>query len=216
MRILLFISMFLLTAASARAEEQAAAVQPHWSLEIKGGLFYPAPEDWKATYGRDRTSRYDVTLAYKLFRQMEAGIGAGYLMDRGKGPAPLNVQTGTTAPSVKYEAAPVNAFVLLRGVFNEHQWLVPYAGGGFTRMLYREKVEGQGAIRGHVDGYHGRAGIQLLLDNIDTSAATGLFLDYGVLHSYLFVEVDVIKATIDSSAVDLGGKSYLAGFLFEF
>ena len=193
--------------------------RPHWSLEIKGGSFYPEIENWKTYYGQDKTTEYAGTLAYKFLRQAEAGIELGYVRDRGLGYAPLNSQllgTQVLSGSVKYELLPVNVFVLLRGVFAEEQWLVPYIGGGYTKMLYRESVEGQGTARGSVNGYHGRAGVQLLLDNIDSGAANNLYQDYGVYHTYLFVEVEMTRARLDSPSVDLGGKSYLAGFLFEF
>lgn len=186
---------------------------PHWSLELKGGYFYPDIDNWQTFYGDNRTWQYAGALAYKPLRAVEVGIEAGYIKDRGQGYAPLNnIMSGR----VTYELAPVNAFLLIRGVFSETQWLVPYAGGGYTRMFYREKVESQGTTRGYVNGYHGRAGLQLLLDEIDPGAANNLFLDYGVYHTYLFFEIEITKAKLDASSVDLGGKSYLAGFLFEF
>ena len=91
-------------------------------------------------------------LAYKLFRQLEVGIEGGYIRDKGQGLAPGH---GTTAGSVTYELFPLEAFILLRGVFSERQWLVPYAGGGWTRMYYQEKIEFQDTIKGYTDGYHG-------------------------------------------------------------
>lgn len=197
----------------------AAEPAPHWSLEVKGGYFYPDIENWQAAYGDDKTGHYAGSLAYKVIRQVEAGIEGGYIKDRGLASAPGNsilfgreILTGR----VDYELAPVNIFVLLRAVFNEGQWLVPYAGGGWTRMYYRVKTEGQETTRGSSDGYHWRAGLQLLLDGIDPRAANNLFTDYGINHTYLFGEVQVTKVTVGTPEINLGGKSYLAGFLFEF
>lgn len=214
---LLLAAVLLVPAAGYAASTELD--QPNWSLEFKGGNFYPEIDNWKDFYGRDHTWHYAGSLAYKLARQLEAGIEAGYIKDKGQGYAPLNSQlqgTPVLSGRVTYELAPVNVFVLLRGVFSDNQWLVPYAGGGYTRMFYRERIENQGAARGYVNGYHGRAGLQLLLDGIDSSAANNLFLDYGVQHTYLFVEVEITKAKLEASSMDLGGKSYLAGFLFEF
>lgn len=193
--------------------------EPNWSLEFKGGSFYPEIENWESFYGQPKTGHYAVSLAYKLLRQAEAGIEVGYIRDQGQGFAALNSQllgSPVITGRVTYELAPVNIFILLRGVFSETQWLVPYIGGGYTKMLYRETVESQGAARGSVDGSHGRAGFQLLLDGIDPGAANNMYLDYGVQHTYLFAEVEVIRAVLDSTTTDLGGKSYLAGLLFEF
>ena len=198
----------------------AAAAAPearsNWSLEFKGGRFFPEIDNWSTYYGDNKTSHIAGTLAYKLFRQMEVGIEAGMIKDKGRGFAPTNnIVTG----NVEYRLYPASAFLLLRGVFSDRQWLAPYAGGGYTRMFYREKIEGQGKVRGSAGGYYYRAGIQILLDGADRSAANNLFMDFGINHTWLFIEYQRSTAdanTITGTTVDLGGKSYLAGLLFEF
>lgn len=198
----------------ANADDQPAE-QPHWSLELKGGLFYPALSNWKEFYGSDNTDEYGAALAYKFTRRLELGIEGSYSRSGGQGFAPLH---GVNAGHVVYELYPVNVFVLYRGVVNEEQWLVPYIGGGFTRIYYHEKVDFQGTAKGHADGYHGRAGLQFLLDGLDRDAANSFYLDEGVFHTYLFIEARYSRAMIDttSGSLNLGGKSYLAGLLFEF
>ena len=192
---------------------EPAETTPHWSAEVKGGVFYPDIDGWKTYYGDDKTWHYAGSLAYKLFRQVEVGVEGGYIKDRGLGYAPLN---GVLTGKVTYELAPLNVFVLLRAVFSENQWLVPYAGGGWTRMYYRERIEGQPSAKGSVDGYHGRAGIQILLDGMDPRAANNMLMDYGVDHTYFFGEVEITHATIGTPSLNIGGKSYLMGLLFEF
>lgn len=200
---------------TAQAAEQPLE-RPHWSLEVKGGVFIPAIDNWTTYYGRRDISEYGGTLAYKIIRQIEVGMEGSYIRDKGRGLAPLhNLVTG----KVTYELAPLDVFVLFRGVFSETQWLVPYAGGGWTRMYYREKVQYQDEVRGSTDGYHVRAGLQLLLDEIDPRAAHNLFTDYGVFHTYLFFEARYIRAMINDlggTSVNLGGTSWLGGLLFEF
>ncbi|MEK6698342.1 MAG: MXAN_2562 family outer membrane beta-barrel protein [Nitrospirota bacterium] len=210
----LMLALFLLPVVVYGADPSAE--RSHWSLELKGGMFYPDIENWKNYYGSDKTSHYAAALAYKLFRQLEVGIEGGYIRDKGQGLAPGH---GTTAGSVTYELFPLEAFILLRGVFSERQWLVPYAGGGWTRMYYQEKIEFQDTIKGYTDGYHGRAGIQLLLDGLDQDAANSFYLEYGVHHTYLFFEAQYTRAMIEDlsgQSINLGGTSYLAGLLFEF
>jgi len=186
---------------------------PHWSLEIKGGRHYPALDDWSTYYGKKYMNEYSGTIAYKLRRQLEVGIGAGSAKARGQAFAPLhNIASG----DVTFELFPVHLFVLARGVLDETQWLAPYAGGGLTRMYYREKTEGQDMVRGSADGYHARAGVQLCLDGVDPGGANSMYLDYGVYHTYLFIEAEYTKARVKSTSVDLGGIAYLTGFLFEF
>jgi len=211
--ILILLLVFLPVAAFAADQNQE---RPHWTFEIKGGLFYPDIENWKDYYGNDRTTQYAATLAYKLIRQIEFGIEGGYVIDKGQGFAPLH---NTMAGNVTYELFPVNVFVLARGVFSEKQWLVPYVGGGFTRMYYREKIEFQDTVKGFADGYHGRAGLQFLLDGLDPDAANSFYLEEGVYHTYFFIEAGYTRAMVNTTSggsVNLGGTSYLVGLLFEF
>jgi hypothetical protein len=209
----IFILTFLPIVAHAADERQE---RPHWSLEVKGGFFYPDIDNWKTNYGSRKTGHYAATFAYKLIRQLELGIEGGYIKDTGQGFAPLH---NTFAGTVTYELFPVNAFLLLRGVFSERQVVVPYVGGGWTRIYYREKVEFQETVKGSADGYNGRAGLQFLLDGLDQSAANSFYLDSGVFHTYLFLEAQrsrVMVDTVSGGSVNIGGTSYLAGFLFEF
>jgi hypothetical protein len=184
-------------------------------------MFYPDIENWKDYFGSDKTSHYAATLAYKLIRQIEIGIEGGYMRDKGQGFALLHNQP---AGNVTYELFPLQAFILVRGVFTDGQMFVPYVGGGWTRMYYREKVEFQEDVKGYTDGYHGKAGIQILLDPLDQDAANSFYLEYGVFHTYLFFEAQYSRAMIDTVAtvitpsekINLGGTSFLAGLLFEF
>ena len=202
--------------AASKATAAELKEHPHWSVEVKGGYFYPAADDWAAHYGSDKTWQFAGSLAYKLTRHIEAGIEGGMMQDQGAGSGQLS---GTMTGKVDYALYPLNVFVLFRGVFNEEQFLVPYAGGGYTRMFYRQNIEGQGTAKGAVNGYHGRAGLQFLLDRIDVRSANNMYMDYGILHTYFFLEAQYISAKSDTNSggtIDLGGTSYLAGFLFEF
>ena len=128
----------------------------------------------------------------------------------------LAVQRGTPAGDVTYTLNPVNVFVLARLAKSEDQWIVPYLGGGLTRMYYRQKVQGQEAVRGRADGFHVRGGLQFSLDNIDAGASNGMYSYYGIINSWLFIEAEYIQAIVRSVSTDLGGAAYRAGLLFEF
>jgi hypothetical protein len=210
--IVLFVFMLMLLPTAAFAADPVLA-QPHWSLEVKGGMFAPVLENWSQFYGKRSMPEYAGTLAYKLLRQVEVGVGAGSMRAKGQAYAPIHkMYAGTVA----YELFPVNAFLLVRGILNEDQWLVPYVGGGFTRMYYREKASDQPTARGHADGYHVRGGLQLSLDFIDRGAQNRMFRDYGVYHTYLFVETEHSRAIVKSVSTNLGGTAYLVGLLVEF
>ena len=216
MRKTLLIAVLILALPSGAVAAAPPVDLPHWSVEIKGGWFYPDIDTWEVNYGRDNTWQYAGTIAYKPFRQMEVGLEGGFIKDQGQGNGAIS---GTVTGRVSYEAFPLQAFVLFRGVFSERQWIVPYAGGGWTRMYYREHTEAQGTARGFADGYHGRAGLQFLLDGLDSRAAHNVFMDYGIIHTYLFFEAQYIRAMIndlDGVSINLGGTSYLMGLLFEF
>ena len=216
--LILLISLFPVVVIAAGPDQE----RPHWSLEVKGGLFEPDIPNWKEFYGKSTTSELAGAFAYKITRRVELGIEGGYAWASGQGLAPLHSQIAGSpvfAGHVDYKLYPLSAFILARGVFNEKQVVVPYIGGGWTRMYYEEKTDFQGTIKGHADGYHGRAGLQFLLDGIDESATNSFYEDYGVFHTYFFMEAEysrVMAETVNDGNVNLGGTSWLAGLLFEF
>ncbi len=204
--------LIALIATTAFAADQMTD-QPSWSLELKGGKFAPSLPGWSAFYGKRDMPEYSGSLAYKLFRQVEIGLEGSYDSTTGHAYAPLH---GIAAGQVTYDLYPVNAFLLLRGIVSEQQWLVPYIGGGYTRIFYRETVEGQGTTRGSAEGYHYRAGLQFLLDAVDPDSANGLYMDYGINHTYLIVEAEQTHAVVKAAGVNIGGTSWHVGLLFEY
>jgi hypothetical protein len=215
---LLVFMLFIMLPVAAYAADTSQD-QPHWSFELKGGNFAPSLPNWRQFYGARSMPEYGASLAYKLLRQVEIGVEAGFTEARGPAYAPIHSAIAgypVYAGRATYDLYPVNVFMLLRGIVSEGQWLVPYVGGGFTRIYYQEKVEGQGTASGRADGYHYRAGLQLLLDGMDPDAANSLFMDYGVYHTYFFVEAEKTHAVVKSVSTDIGGTAYLMGLLFEF
>ncbi len=154
---------------------------------------------------------YGASLAYNVSPRVEFGAGAGWSEARGRASSTLN---GALGSNVTYDLYPVELFVLARGMVNEDQWLIPYIGGGLTRMYYRQQVQGQKAVQGSANGHHIRAGLQLSLNALDQSASSGMYRDYGIYHTYLILEVESTKAVKQS--IDLGGTSLMGGLLFEF
>lgn len=218
-KLVLVLILFVLPVAAFAADEQND--RPHWSFEMKGGWFIPALDNWSMFYGSRNMTEFGGTLAYKIIRQVEAGVEGSFVHGTGQGLAPVH---GILTGNVKYDLYPLNVFVLARGVVSEQQWLVPYAGGGWTRMFYREEIEDQGIIRGAENGYHVRGGLQLLLDGLDPQSANNMVRDYGIYHTYLFFEAKYTRVMVDTAgttstpgqSINIGGKSLLAGFLFEF
>lgn len=212
MRKIILLLLIILAPVVVNAADETVE-RPHWSIEVKGGNFTPVLKNFVQYYGKRSMPEYAGSLAYKLVRQVEVGISGGYTRAKGQAFAPIH---GTAAGSVTYELFPLNVFVLLRGVIKEEQWVVPYAGGGFTRLFYREQIEGQDTVKGSVDGYHVRGGLQFSLDAVDQSAANNMYRDYGIYHTYLFIETEYTHAVQRSVSTNLGGTAYLGGLLFEF
>lgn len=205
----LFAAALIAASPSAFGEEETP--RPHWSVELKGGRFTPDTEKWSQFFHHDSVTYFEAGIGYKLARQLELALNGGYLETTGQGFAPLH---GTVAGDVRYELFPVHVAMVWRAVFNEDQWLVPYAGGGWTRIGYRQQIDHQSDISGSADGYHYRGGLQLLLDALDCRSASKSSENSGVKNSYLFLEYQ--RTAVTKSGVELGGSATLAGVLLEF
>ncbi|HEY5514447.1 MAG TPA: MXAN_2562 family outer membrane beta-barrel protein [Geomonas sp.] len=214
------LTLLLIIVPSLALGAETRSDRPHWSLELKGGAFFPGTANWSKFYDSSYLGEYGGALSYKVFRQVELGLEGSYLSATGKGQQPIHGGDRPVQDSeVTYELFPLNVFVLARGVFREEQWLVPYAAAGWTRMFYRQEVKGGETTRGSVNGYHARAGVQLLLDGLEPESSRNLYLDYGMHHTYLFLEAKYLRARVDTvttGSVNIGGTSCLGGFLWEF
>ncbi len=199
----------------ATTKALADETRPYWSTEIKFGQFHPVLEEWDKFYDDDYMKQYSVALAYKILRQLEIGLEASYLSLNGRGVLPLNNQVGG---EIDYTLVPVSAYVTLRAIFSESQLIVPYIGGGMTRTSYKQKVNEGETSKGKTNGVYYKAGIQFLLDRLDIGSANALQRDFGIDNTYLIFEFSKITAEIDDvlgNEVDLGGKNYFFGLLFE-
>ncbi len=208
----LLLCLTMLMSGSCLAAGHLQQLPPRWSLELKGGSFFPAEDGWKAYYGDDKTGQFSASIAWKLARQFEVGVGGSYIRDKGKGLAP---QQDVVSGDVTLQLYPLQLFAVARGVFSEDQWLVPYVGAGWTRVYYEQNIHDQEKRRGAAEGGEVRGGVQLLLDRIDRSTAWGFYKSFGVNNSYFFLEVERSSVSVGSN-IELGGTSYQAGLLFEF
>jgi len=187
--------------------------KPRWTLEMNLSLFEPRDENWSSYYGSDRMPTIGASFAYRILNVLDVGTSFDYGQDRGTGTLPVsNIRAGR----VIYNIVPVDVFAVLRLRFTEGQWIVPYAGGGYTRFFYHQRVSGEGSVRGSINGYHARAGLQILLDGLDKSAAKTMLKTYGGINSYLYFEVKRTHAKTSSPAVQLGGYSFKSGLMVEF
>ncbi|MDH5258231.1 MAG: MXAN_2562 family outer membrane beta-barrel protein [Gammaproteobacteria bacterium] len=186
---------------------------PDFTFELQGGVYEPEDEKWESYYGSKRMLEMSMSFAYRFFSVVDIGTSFSFGQDKGKGVLPLSqLRSGT----VSYEIFPVDIFAVLRARFSDRQWIVPYAGGGYTRFFYRQSIDGEGYARGSVDGLHAKAGLQFLLDPLEPESAKNMYSNYGVINSYLVFEGKITKAQAGTPAVKLGGTSYRVGILVEY
>jgi len=189
------------------------ASAPRYTLELQGGLYQPKDDDWEHHYGSKRMMEMSVSLAYRFFSVLDLGTSASYGRDHGIGVLPLSqLDSG----SVIYEILPIDFYAVLRARFSHNQWIVPYAGGGYTRFFYRQSIDGEGYSRGSVNALHARAGLQFLLDPLEPLSARTIYANYGVVNSYLILEGKMTRAFAGQPQIDIGGYSYRAGIMVEY
>jgi hypothetical protein len=208
-RLLYVLGCLLSLNVMAEVPEQA---QPNWVVEVKGGLFYPETKDWKRFYGEDYMSHFSASLSYKLLNSVQIGMEGGWMKDNGTGMLPTS---DTLSGDVKYEAYPLSVFAQLRAIFYKNQFIVPYLGGGWTRVYYRETIKTQETVKGSTDGYYYKAGLQFLLNSLDKSSASRLSR-YGIDNTYFLLEAQKIDAEVDGTEFNIGGMSYFVGVAAEF
>jgi hypothetical protein len=103
--------------------------------------------------------------------------------------------------------------------------LVPYAKMGLNYTFWRI-TDGNGSIpyykgghgSGETLGWQAAAGISLMLDFIDPTAARGLDVETGVNHTHLFFEWDKVEANGlgQSHKLHVGDSSWVVGLMCEF
>ena len=83
-----------------------------------------------------------------------------------------------------------------------------------TMAWFRQEVDSQPNRSGRADsGYNVRAGVQVLLNRLDRSAAKRVAED-GLINTYLFLEGQYFSTEVDG--IDLGGLTYMLGLRLEF
>ena len=207
--IVFLLGCLVLSAGAAGAAEEPLT-SPRWSFEFKTGRYKPTLPDWDRFYGSDAMHQYVVALGYMPLRMLQLGSEVAYSHDNGQGTLP---SSGALGGEVNYTLTPVHVYLILRAAFTKGQWLIPYVGGGWTYLYYDQEVVNQQESKGHADGWNARAGLQLLLNPLDPSAAQDI-KGLGVQYTYLTLEAQKFSAKVDGT--DLGGKSYLLGLRLEY
>jgi len=214
---LFFILPLFFLALPARASND----RPLWSVNVQGGIFHPAQEDWNKYYRSDSTEDWRAGFGLWLSRNVLLGLEGG--MRSAKGDVSVNDKGETLAVSLTQELTvfPVQTYLLFDGTFKEGQLLSPFAGIGYSRYYYRLKVEDGTTTKGHLHGWHYRHyrfGLKLLLNSFDPRSALRAKQGYGVDRTFLTLEAQHAKVNDfgNSEDADLGGWSYFGGVSVDF
>ena len=148
----LLILLFVLPWSASYADS------PKWTMEFAGGLIYPKDPNMQHYYGK--MPELSFSLARRFMGMVDLGATISYAKDVGSG---YLASSGAKTGEVVFKQLPVDVYAVFRARFSENQWIVPYVGGGYTRLFYQQYIVDQEKIQGSVGGEHVRAGLQFLL-----------------------------------------------------
>lgn len=189
------------------------AASPSWSVSLKAGGYQPVATAYGEEYGPS-TFQGDLELGYYFTPRIQMGLSMGYLSVSG---TVDSISGRLSALTQKLILVPTQVYIIYDLAFEDNQLLVPYFGGGCTRVTYHHSVEGEETAIGGLNGYHARAGVKLLLNRLDPNNAKNLYSDWGIVHTYFLLEGQYSRVNdFENSSINLGGWSYFGGFQFEF
>ncbi|MBI5446610.1 MAG: fibronectin type III domain-containing protein [Deltaproteobacteria bacterium] len=205
------------TALLLPSPSPAQPLRAHWVVGVMGGAFEPGTEDWGTTFDHERLPAGKVNIGYRLLSTLELGVEAGYWRAEGEAATTVSGRLVTPAANETLTVIPLQGYALLNFQFTDRQWLVPYAGGGYSRYYFRQAIEGQDDSKGHLDGYHFRGGVKFLLNGLDPASAQRANAYFNLKKTFLALEAQWAKVDDFGDAnADLGGVSYYGGLVLEF
>jgi len=208
-RILALLILFILLMPA----KYTFAGQSESSFSLNGGYFTPRMDGWENHFDDSSIWTGGMEFGSKLTERLELSLGLNYSKVEGTS----TTLTGrTSADKATYEQIPIQLSISYRFLFDEDQVIVPYIGGGYTHLIYREEIN-DNKISGDLAGYHARGGLQVLLDYFDSETAKDFSSDWEVINTYLTFEAIYSKVDdFGKKDTDLGGLGYMAGLRFEY
>jgi hypothetical protein len=186
-----------------------------WFAGLKVGRYEPDAKEAELIYGEDKAWPVQLEIGWQHRPYLEVGISAGYMKLDGK--ALLSVTQKKSVDPLTFRMIPCSMTFRWIPFRNPGHILTPYLGGGINAWWYQEdKIKGKDT-NGWNYGGHGLCGVRLLLDQFDPKNAKFLEKDFGVIDTYLTLEV--IYNWINNfggSRLDLAGAFYQVGVLFLF
>lgn len=171
-------------------------------------------EKWDEKYNRRIVSNNGLSLQYNSNRRISIVLYIYFLHDKGFA---LTKNNNITTFTEKYSLVPIDISVIYELKNNNEQILIPYAGFGYSYYNFRRWIQDDEYIRGYMHGYHGKAGIKILLDILEPNSEKIMKSEWEIENTYFVVDVLYSKVNnFGNNPSDLGGVRYTAGIVFEF
>jgi hypothetical protein len=211
--------------------------RPNVDSEFSGS---PGVTPYKTVFGGKRHLMSQLELDWQFFQgfgSLASGVAIGYYSQSAKAftadPTGACVRDSNDAcvrsgDTTSLRLIPLAALLVYRWDVAAERWkipLVPYAKLGLNYTFWQVK-NGNGNVpdykgghgSGGTAGWQACAGMALLLDFLDPSAARNLDMETNVNHSYLFFEWDRVDATGlgMTNKLHVGDSRWVIGLMFEF
>jgi len=169
----------------AEAKDPDAADSRKGHLEFRYGFFTLDDPNINRVMGESKNEVLWLEVGPHILPQVEVNAGLGWYQEIGN---PILSSGGRSDDNVMLTALPVNISLALRGDFVKHQLVVPSVGASLEAWPWKQEPYGSdGSLSGVKTGWSWNAGLQLLLDRMDTSAASKLRVRTGIDDTYLTV-----------------------------
>jgi hypothetical protein len=229
--------------ATFEEPRRAYSTPKSFALELRFGPFRPDVDSefpsgvtpYKDTFGGKRHVMSQLELDWQLFQSfgsLAVGASVGYYSRSAKA---LVVDPTTGAPTdqrsgdnTSLRLIPFAGLLVYRFDVLALQWgvpLVPYVKLGLNYTLWRI-TDGNSSVPSYLGGrgsggtwgWQTAAGMALMLDFIDSSAARNLDMEIGVNHTYFFFEWNKVAANGlgQSDKLHVGDSRWVLGMMFEF
>lgn len=191
---------------------------PKWfSAELGGGALQLQGDVARAVYGDGYEPTFHSRIGVLFFSMLDLGVSADATQITARR---LGANDGTrSAELTRLTLLPLSATALIRLDLFRNQPIVPYAGAGYSYLVWSERnpIEDE-QVDGDKQGVTLLGGVQILLDWMEPSRAQDLDAWWGVNDTYLTLELS--RTTYgdgdDVTGLDLGHLEARAAFLFEF
>ena len=149
---------------------------------------------------------------------LAVGASIGYARKRGHAMREDNGELTQSAERETLQVVPASIDITYRMNLFDNQPLVPYGGAGVDYWYFSNSTDvGDRSTSGAKQGWHWRAGGQLLLDLFEPRAAGNLYRSWGIHNTYLFGEYRISRVNdFGEPGFDLSDRTWFGGLMIEF